>query len=225
MKGLSQKLKRALLVTLAVAMLVPIPAQTGLAATQKQKALNAYKKWLSKDIVLVDDKGGSYLGDHGKANYYYKGSKSSDLRFSLIYVDNDNIPELAVYDSYLLKGCILTYKKGKIVRFGSSYVPTHYYKKKGTLKFTDRRVTKYGYEIVSKVSGKYKGVLSLYQEKTGNGGNKFYDISKAKSRVEIDKKAFNSRMKKYTKRAKATKIKYYKNTKANRNKRKIIAFG
>ena len=218
MKGLSQKLKRVLLVTLAVAMLVPMPAQTGLAATQKQKALNAYKKWLAKDIVLVDDKGGSYLGDHGKANYYYKGSKSSDLRFSLIYVDNDNIPELAVYDSYLLKGCILTYKKGKIVRFGSSYVPTHYYKKKGTLKFTDRRVTDYGYEIVSKVSGKYKEVLSNYKAKK-NSGARYYDESKTKNRVEINKKAFLSSMKKYTKNAKATKIKYYKNTKANRNKR------
>ena len=65
MNRISKKLKSALLVALVFAMM--IPSISGLAVTQRQKALNAYDKWLSGSKVLVVPKGPKLEHDNGPA--------------------------------------------------------------------------------------------------------------------------------------------------------------
>lgn len=211
MKKMTLRMKRVLLILLVAAMLVP--SIGGLAATKKQKALTAYDKWLSQSTVYLMKKGGQYLSMKEGDVIKYAGTKSSAVKFSVAYLDNDSIPELIVLDSVDQLYCVLAYKNGKVVRVNSgemATIPRKYFAKKGVL-VTSRSWSPKVVQYVCKASGKYfvkfqndvKGCVEYFLSKSSKG------ISSAQ---------LKTRLKVYTKGIKATKITYRKNTKASRKK-------
>ena len=214
MKRFSQKLKRAVLIALVFAMM--IPSISGLAVTQKQKALNAYDKWLSGSKVLVVPKGTSFWNIATEEHENYRGTKASDVKFSLIYLDKDSIPELVVYDSSYCYS-VLTYRGGKVVRLFGTFenfaYPTKYYKKKCAYIAVSPMIKKLNKFIVrDNAAGKY---FMKFQDDI-KGTVEFYRGSSREKSCSVAR--IRSFMKNYTNGTLPTKITYYRNTKTNRNK-------
>lgn len=111
---MKRQLKAFLLVMLCIVLVVP--AMNVSAATQRQKAMAAYKKYLSQSKVYVMPKGTSYSSSHGK--YTYSGTSASQAQFCIANIDGDGIPELIISAKYAewYFCTVLTYKNGKINR-------------------------------------------------------------------------------------------------------------
>ena len=95
--------KKALSLLLAVVMLFTIwmmpngKAYVDAASlTGKQRALRAYKEFLSKPTIPIIPVGRRYYNLDRCLMEYYSATPSSQVRFSLAYINNDNIPELIV---------------------------------------------------------------------------------------------------------------------------------
>ena len=163
---------------------------TASAASTKSKAMKAYKTKLAS-IQEQEKPGKSY--------------------FAIVYLDNNSTPEIVTYSSLGGKPRILTYRKGKVAEY-SSYANTkftNYYKKKSVLRekafYKDWDFS--GYDKVKVSSAKLSPITSYMGGKYYNSSDK--EITKAKSQ---------GLLKKLVGSTKATKIKYYKNTAANRKK-------
>ena len=130
-----QKIKRCVLLALAIVMMVP--AVSGFAATPKQEAMKAYSRWLSGSKVQVMPKGYEDLSD----GTIYTPTPASKTKFAIAYINNDSIPELVVRSSDNHFESVLTYRNGKIVRVDYTYellgVMKGYYSKTGM--FVDNR--------------------------------------------------------------------------------------
>ena len=212
MRNKTRKLRRGLLLVLVITMLAP--ALSGFAVTKKQKALNAYDKWLSKKSVNLIKKGTEYFNKKSMNWEEYKGSKTSDLKFSLIYLDSDNIPELVVYDSSYCFN-VLTYKNGKVKKVFADEdnwaIPEKYYKKKNIfigVGHAGIKMNKYYY--------KSKGKYFLKFQDDIQGKYEYYATSKKHNSVTSER--IKSLVKKHVNGTKLSKIKYHKNTKATRKK-------
>lgn len=218
MKKAVKKLKLGLLIVLSICMLVP--PQAGIAASKKQNALKAYEKWLTKSTVYIIPKGKKYWNTDSNSEYCepYKGIKSSRVKFAIIYLDNDNIPEMVVYDR---KNCwaLFTYRGGKVVRLdydAVGHVAIQYHRKVGVYKKDQVFLPMYEIEVVAKKSGKYKTIF----EKTYNSltnVNPLHYFNRIKNK-ELTAKQYTAGVKKLTKGVKQTKIVYRANTKQNRKK-------
>ena len=122
--------KKALSLLLAVVMLFTIwmmpngKAYVDAASlTGKQRALRAYKEFLSKPTIPIIPVGRRYYNLDRCLMEYYSATPSSQVRFSLAYINNDNIPELIVER---MEECwrhglygVFTYKNGKVTRLRS----------------------------------------------------------------------------------------------------------
>lgn len=216
MKNLSTSLKRSLLLILSIVML--IPALTGFAATPKQKAMNSYKKWLSGSKICVLAKGTKTINE----DTIYAGTPASKTQFAIAYINNDNIPEMIVQtkvgkNTYF---GVFTYKNGKVTRltdFDFFSTITKYYKKKALFvsempNFGYPNTNRYFYMHPSKTFEKFTVV-------TFKGGTKDcfenYMTRKGKS---LSFKGLKTRIAAFTKGVRPTKVVYYTNTAANRNK-------
>ena len=198
---------------LLLLMCMLMPAMSSQAATAKQKALKAYKKFLTKTYVNYD------------INY---DVKIKNCKFALAYMDNDSIPELILTDldgachmgGY---GILYTYRNVKVTKVtrltmdGTFY----YYKKKGI--YIDRYMG-YGYksEIYVKLS---KGKITELLNKSGQMNDKGtiinadYGLIKSDMSFQtISKSSFSRRLKKLVGSTQKSTLKFYKNTKTNRNK-------
>lgn len=217
MNGITEKLRKGLLMALCIVML--LPAQNAQAASARQKALNAYGKWLSSSKVYILPKGTSYKPYSYSGTDKYKGTSSSQVRFALACIDNDSIPELLVYDSERCFG-MFTYKSGKVVRIscdGWWNVADKYYKKQNM--FTTSRTSASGIKSVKhycRASGRYLCRFATYRYKSG--AKHYAEFSLSGIRKNLKEAVFNARLAALTKGSTATKISYYKNTKANRKK-------
>ena len=164
------------------------------AAGKAQKALKAYQTFLQKQEDLA-----------GNQIKY----------FGIVYWDKDNVPELVTYRQGGLPS-IYTFRKNKVVVTNSSarVYYTHYYKKKSTAigvlfnKATDFMGT---YEV-----NPMKQTIALLVATEGGRYYQYTGISDR--RDEITKEAYDALIKQQVGKTKATKIKYYKNTKKNRKK-------
>lgn len=201
------------LVSVIVAVIVCfsfIQVQTVSAASKKSKALKAYKKVLSKKSIKWD------------------GQKVSlkHTRFGLAYVDKDKVPELFV-DSWgntcHAQGyfALYKYKKGKVV-FVRAMDDIKVYPKKSFVDFIHSGTGGYEhyYTIISGTKAKNYIHHTVYP--SGTGTKLYYAKFKSPTsynETKISKKKFNSLLKKKVGKTKAKKIKYYKNTAANRKKR------
>lgn len=193
-----KRLKRLLLATMLFAlMLAPLNVS---AASQKTKALKAYKSYMAK--------------------------KGSSAKFAVAYLDKDSVPELIYYVPSKPQYKVFTWKNGKMKTVFSadyskdvsnSYDLTHYYKKKGVLRAVPYSgaagISGKGYFVYS--GGKYKCRLSRIN---AFGEISCYKVSGMKF-TKISASQFNSSLKKLTGNSKVSKLKYYKNTAANRTKR------
>ncbi len=180
---------------------------TSQAASNKTKALKAYKKMLSQTTI---DRNGWPI-------------KSKNCQFSIAYIDNDNVPELVLYNDQDVPhmggyGTLFTYRKGKVqfvaeMNLDSSSL-AGYYKKKGIY-------TSYYYQGGESISynklskGASSTVLSQSRRLIGL---KMGPWSYRKNITDITKKQFTKQLKKYVGSKKITKFKFYKNTAKNRKK-------
>ena len=182
------KKKTRITILLTTLLLLFAFAMPASAASTKTKALKAYRKFLEKE----------------KDNLFYQ-------YFGIAYINNDSVPELVAY-GLGGKPTICYYKNGKVKKLWSAAncYYSHYYKKKGVVKQTAYRPEEwdyYGYVKVNLAKNK-SSILSGYSDGK-------YENSKNKT---ISKKQFNNILKKAVGKTKASKIKYYKNTAANRKK-------
>ena len=161
---------------------------TATAASTKSKAMKAYKS----ELAAIQ-----------------KQAKPGKTYFAIIYLDNDSIPEVVTYSSLGGKPRILTYYKGKVKDYFSpaNTKYTYYYKKKAVLreKAFYKDFNYFSYDKVKLSTGKITYFTYYMDGKYYNSNEK--KITKAKSQ-ELLKKRVGS--------TKATKIKYHKNTAANR---------
>lgn len=166
------------------------------AASKRTKAIRTYKKFLKKE----------------KDNYY---------EFALIYLDNNNVPELLIKEGSVVGIC--TYYKGKVintyhaVNLNKGNGKFTYYKKTGiyqSLGYTyDTWYT--SYPKLSKAKIKTK-IFS-----TGNFSSssvKYYKGEINGKKTKITKSKYKALLKKYKKGKKGIKAKFYSNTKSGRNK-------
>ncbi|MDO4322569.1 MAG: hypothetical protein Q4C61_08565 [Lachnospiraceae bacterium] len=193
-----KKMKRLLLVAMLFAlMLVP---QNASAASQKTKAMKAYKSYMAQ--------------------------KGSSARFAVAYLDKDSVPELIYYVPSKPLYKVFTWKSGKMKTVFSAdyskdisnlYDFKYYYKKKGVLLATPYTGAAgiSGKTYFAYSGGKYKRVLD---RQNAFGKVSCYKISGTKF-TKISSAQFNSSLKKLVGNTKAAKLTYYKNTAANRTKR------
>lgn len=196
------------------------------AATQKSKALKAYKTFLSKNTVTWH-------------SYSPKEINLKKCKFALAYIDKDSIPELILYsagnanshaDGYYE---LYTFKNGKVKFVTNLMDGFSCYKKKGIFCAVHEGTGGYAryYYKLSQGKAVYK-FLSVSEKKANmdlNGDGRigvYYDkVTKARTplyesaTVRVSKTAFNRDLKKIVGNAKNKTVKYYSNTRANRAKR------
>ncbi len=140
--------------------------------------------------------------------------KTSTLKFGLVYIDKDAVPELVVLagaNSHVAGSyAVYTYTKGKTVLLANSRDGVSYYKKTGVLVTCSLLQGEYtNYFTVS--SGKAALAVSSYV----GYYEKYYE---GEAEKVITKKAFQKKIASLTGRKKKGKITYRKNTAKNRNK-------
>lgn len=196
-------MKKILSIILSIVMLSAIGAvasgTTVDAASKRTKAVKAYKKFLKNN-----------------SNY---------SQFSLVYLDNNKVPELLARTGSFVY--IYTYYKGKVT---DTYWHTNlgyqsnnkfnYYKKTGVFRTTNINfgdVTS-GYPKLSKGSIKATVYSKNKLEGSASSKTKYYKIKKNGKAAKISKSKFKSKVKKLTKGKKSSSAKFYSNTKSGRKK-------
>lgn len=184
------------------------------AASKKTKALQAYSAFLQ--------------------------SKGSDVSFSLIYLNNDSVPELCIKRG--LGSTVYTFYKGSVRIMDDSninmFVLTSYYKKKGVLvrMFAHGNISGlYQEYLYCKMTSKTKIRQKLSKSVSASSGKKTYEYRKVtiKGTFDYTKERFNSttwktsvlsktkfdqELKKMVGSRKPTSVKTYENTAENRQK-------
>lgn len=206
------RLLKGFLILFVIALFVsPMHAQ---AASNKQKAYNAYKTILSNPAAHFE--------------YYRCGCP---IKFALAYVDNNKIPELFVQMDYEDTGFysaerqVYTWKNGKVKLIDKNFYSTNieegidsrssfagYYKKTGV--YVWRSSVDVGkVEVIRKIkSGKLKKLASKVDPSY---------IGKSiwkKGKKRISKQAYKNYVRKVSKKKKLKKFKWVTNTAANRNR-------
>lgn len=182
------------------------------AASQKTKAMRAYKKMMAKTSIYKED---------------WK-MKTANCEFAVAYIDNNSVPELIVYNDTDIPhvggyGMLYTYRGGK-VRYVTGLTMDDksslgYYKKKGILTDAYAQMGMKGEKYIRLKKAKVSSVL--YKSYMMNGYSWKLDTcyKYASNRtVEISKKSFSKKLKSYIGSRKMTKFKFYANTAANRAK-------
>lgn len=185
------------------------------AASTKQKALKAYNKLLSQS--KINWRNGAEV-------------KTSDCSFAIVYIDNNNVPELVLHIPFgilsMADGCgiLYTYKNGKAIKLQNMDLFTDdfaYYKKTGI--FQDQHTGRGWTETTTSKLSSAKISKMLLEEDgnaaTGtNASNAWYKYSANGKMTKITKNSYNKSLKSLTKGKKVTKAKFYKNTASNRTK-------
>ena len=197
------------MIVLLLAMIMPLNAQ---AASQKTKAIQAYKQLLSKSTIAWDN------------NWTVKSAHCS---FGLAYVNKDNIPELVVRNSQDVSraggyGRIYTYKNVKVQQIAKLSLNNSrfsYYKKKSV--YTDT----YSLGGVTRWYIKLSGTKSVKKLDTFTNtakvswlpkGTSYYKY--ANTNKKISQSVFNKELKKLVGKKKITNVTLRKNTAANQKK-------
>lgn len=170
------------------------------AASGKSKAIKAYKKMLSASTMSWGSQGTKI--------------STSDVKFTLAYINKDSIPELIVYagaNSHVAGAyAVYTWNKGRAVLLANCRDGIAYYKKTGI--FTTYTLLQGEYEIYYKIS-KAKAVQQL--------SSYVGYVTSYKQGVEersITESTYKEIARSITKGKRAAKIKWRSNTGANRKK-------
>ncbi len=193
-------MKRLLSICLTLTMLFGITtflsAPTAADAVSKRtKAVRAYKKFL-------------------------KNNKNKYKKFSLIYLNNDKIPELAVRDYFVE---LYTYSGGKIVSVGGqmdiSYTSDKfsYYKKAGVYVYANMHSDIYEarYDKLNSKGNSSRVAYNVFDENVSSPKTKYYIYKSNNGKAKkVSNKKFLNHIKKVTKGKKLKNAKFYKNTKS-----------
>lgn len=201
-------LSRAIVTFTAMALAIGSFATPAQAASTKTKAINSYKKYLSQKNLKAEYDPGEYDDTFPSKGAY----------FSLVYLDNDKVPELLVRytkdgdgGGVTGAGQIRIYKKGKSVMYSrlSDYKhKTLIYAKKGIVD-----------EFETDEMGGYYETVSKYKKGTGKViANRQYDSGAKKYTYTTSAKKYKASVKSATKGLKGKKIQWHQNTKKNRAK-------
>ena len=225
MKRVIRKLRTCLLLALIVSIIVP--AASGYAITARQKALNAYKKLLSRYIVDIYGYGRRYSDYNGTGDVpdrIYYPTASSKVQFATAYINDDTIPELIVRTKVSTKQylwAIYTYKNGRVVKvtYGGDYteILLGYYQRTGLFK---RKYTKdMTWEYHNKISGTkaYPFASKLTYKSNGKSYRNYY-IFVNSVRQNKSYSAYCSAFKKATGGKPFKRLNYHQNSAANRKK-------
>ena len=202
-KEKEQNMKKFLSIILSIVMLSAIGAvasgTTVDAASKRTKAVKAYKKFLKNN-----------------SNY---------SQFSLVYLDNNKVPELLAKNSDFVY--IYTYYKGKVkntysftnIGYQGNY-KFNYYKKTGVYRSTAIHFgdVSNGYPKLSKGSINATVYSKNKLGSSASSKSKYYKIKKNGKAAKISKSKFKSKVKKLTKGKKTSSAKFYSNTKSGRKK-------
>ena len=192
-----------IMVLCMLAVLLMVPCMKTEAASAKAKALKAYGDFVSKDTIAWDP------------NYKIPAANCS---FSVVYIDNDKVPELVLNSSSVPHvagfGRIFTFKNGKVKRVGKVDIDGskfYYYKKKGVI--ISNYVMGGSFDNYRKiVKGKIVHKLQKGKEIRDNNRTRYYNAD----RKEISKSKFNRELKKLVGSKRKTSARFYKNTLSNR---------
>ena len=225
MKRAIRKLKVCLLLALLVSMIVP--AASGYAITARQKALNAYKKLLSRYIVDIYGYGRRYSDYNGTGDVpdrIYCPTASSKVQFATAYINDDTIPELIVrtkVSSRQYLWAIYIYKNGRVVKVttGGDYteILLGYYQRTGLYKRKIARDVTWEYH--NKISGTkaYPFASKLTYRSSGKSCRKYY-IYVDGVRRDKSYSAYCSAFKKAIGGKPFKRFNYHQNSAANRKK-------
>lgn len=179
-----------------------VPGHTVQAASKKSQALAAYRSFLTQKSI-------NWNGAQNKVD-------PADCKFSMIYVDNNSVPELLLLAggkaSNHVAGfySLYTFKNGKVVHIATARDGFCYYKKKGV------------FVTYTALQGEYVSYLKLAKGASAvKLRSKTYystDYYKGNSETKISKKTFKSELKKLVGSKKLTAPKFYENTAVNRTK-------
>ena len=196
---------------LSAALLIPV--QSTQAASAKSKAITAYKKFLSQKTIPWGN------------DAYYTAVPAKNCSFSLIYIDNNSVPELVITNTQDIThiagfGVIYTYRNGKMQLVQNTQLDGkfYYYKKKGIYasSYLSSGIVNYTYSKLSK--GKATAKLSKQTNTNfGKTTTEYYKISSSKM-TKLTKSKFNKSLKNLVGSKKRSTAKFYKNTKAKRTK-------
>ena len=198
-----------LLCMLLLAMAAPVSA-----ATQKAKAMKAYRNFLSEKKIALK----VILGeDEASAKF-----KTDKMKFAIIYLNKDSIPELVIDNSANNSGnyyspfgtAIFTWADGEVQQVyiqDSYYQLRKYYRKKGVLMFVNR--AKSSLMVTARIADDEATVVAVKDGSRLYGPD--YFAGKAK---KISKAQYHKLIKKVIGSRKAVKINYRENTKVNREK-------
>ena len=221
--NMRRQLKALILAMLCIVLVVPAMNMNVSAATQRQKAIAAYKKYMAQSKVYIMPKGTTYHGEIS-GPYTYYGTSSSKAQFCLANIDNDSVPELVI--TGIIEGdnvhayTILTYKSGKIrrVHYEYSKLFSGYYPKTGI--YVDRLDQPYTSVEYCKLNGfnKPKGMMGKQVfENMGVKRTDAYWIGKSsRDGKSCSAKTFAAYRKKITGGKSPIKVKFHKNTASNR---------
>lgn len=203
---MTKKLIRNAALFLCMALLAQtlLPANCVQAAPKKSKALKAYKSYMQK--------------------------QSKDSIFAVLYLDKDAVPELIYYLPGKEIYKIYTWKNNQMKQAYSfdlinnempeGHEITHYYKKKGAfISIPHAGAVGYsGKNYYMYKNNKYVPVLGRAKSPESVRYCSFFKRGKYYLTTTVTKSQFEKALKKQVGTKKATKIKYFSNTAANRNK-------
>lgn len=216
--GISRILYNLLILALVIVM---IPAMPGEAASRKSKALAAYKKMLSRSTVTVVPEKIRYR----RRTCTYAPANAKNVMFTTAYIDNDDIPELILWDLVTDNWGIWTYRNGKVAHLyhefnfgdhGYYSMIAGFYRKKGIFRTISIYPGGYDEDFCKIVNGKVKDVLSI-----SNDGKEFledYYCMKDKAYTKISKGKFNKMLRTYVGSTKMSRLVMHTNTARNRSK-------
>ena len=209
-----------LLMVMIVAVIPAVPSE----ASAKSVALTRYRQLLSKKRISIIPQGKRIMGDDYREIKYYS-SDAKYVKFSIAYIDGDDVPELILSDSRYGFG-VWTYKgrSFRCLQWKDFYdYPVGYYKKKGIFRINSTTEgTPYYREYYKLQTGK-KAVCIQHQScfdadadrETLNEWRGFYI---GNSNKKVSSSAFYKNLKKYVGSTKMTQIYMHNNTQANRKK-------
>ena len=221
--NMGRQLKVLILAILCIVLVVPAMNMNANAATQRQKAIAAYKKYMAQSKVYIMPKGSSYYGEISE-RHIYNGTSSLKAQFCIANIDNDSVPELVITGK--IEGdnvsayTILTYKNGKIRRVHYEYSKrfTGYYPKTGI--YVDRGDQPYACIRYCKLKGLNKPKVMMYNysyEHMGDKRSEGYCIGDPSMRGKsCSAKTFAAYRKKITGGKSLIRVKFHNNTASNR---------
>ena len=209
-----------MLMVMIVAVIPAVPSE----ASAKSVALSKYRQLLSKSRISVIPQGKKVMGDDYREIRYYS-SAAKYVKFSIAYIDADDVPELILHDTRYGYG-VWTFKGGyfRCLQWGDFYdFPVGYYKKKGIFRINATTEGSPYYRVYYKMQTG-KNTVKIQTQVCFDGDvdaetlNEWLGFYIGNSRKKVSSAVFYKNLKKYVGTTKMTQIYMHNNTGANRKK-------